>query len=261
MQSKGRPTGQSPRPRSIRCLPFGFPFGAAAHRYAAAPPRTDRYLSSPPPLPCCLPPFRLRGNPAAARRPAMTSSTSSSSASRKVRNPQPPPLSPRSIRARGRFDWSFCLPLPCGSDSLLRASWVAGVQALSKIACSRLQKELSEWQVSPPAGFKHRVTDNLQRWHPLPSPPFLAPFLPSSLFMRGRPFSPLSRRAVSSCGVPLLFPPRFDAGPLFFLLFCLRVSISPGEITERYRPPDWSKTRCVGCVWDCSYLRFLVLFY
>jgi hypothetical protein len=85
--------------------------------------------------------------------------------------------------------------------------------------------------------------------------------LPSSLFMRGRPFSPLSRRAVSSCGVPLLFPPRFDAGPLFFLLFCLRVSISPGEITERYRPPDWSKTRCVGCVWDCSYLRFLVLFY
>ncbi|RLN40079.1 putative ubiquitin-conjugating enzyme E2 16 [Panicum miliaceum] len=37
-------------------------------------------------------------------------------------------------------------------------------KALSKIACSRLQKELSEWQVNPPAGFKHRVTDNLQRW-------------------------------------------------------------------------------------------------
>ncbi|KAG0496935.1 hypothetical protein HPP92_001626 [Vanilla planifolia] len=36
--------------------------------------------------------------------------------------------------------------------------------ALSKIACSRLQKELAEWQMSPPAGFKHRVTDNLQRW-------------------------------------------------------------------------------------------------
>ncbi|CAL4918396.1 unnamed protein product [Urochloa decumbens] len=37
-------------------------------------------------------------------------------------------------------------------------------KALSKIACSRLQKELGEWQVNPPAGFKHRVTDNLQRW-------------------------------------------------------------------------------------------------
>ena len=55
---------------------------------------------------------------------------------------------------------------------MLRASWV--VQALSKIACSRLQKELSEWQVNPPAGFKHRVTDNLQR----------CPFFPR------RPFSP-----------------------------------------------------------------------
>ncbi|XWS14532.1 hypothetical protein CRYUN_Cryun35bG0017900 [Craigia yunnanensis] len=37
-------------------------------------------------------------------------------------------------------------------------------KALSKIACNRLQKELVEWQVNPPAGFKHRVTDNLQRW-------------------------------------------------------------------------------------------------
>ncbi|KAG6519851.1 hypothetical protein ZIOFF_016879 [Zingiber officinale] len=35
---------------------------------------------------------------------------------------------------------------------------------LSKIANNRLQKELSEWQVNPPAGFKHKVTDNLQRW-------------------------------------------------------------------------------------------------
>lgn len=34
---------------------------------------------------------------------------------------------------------------------------------LSKIACNRLQKELLEWQVNPPAGFKHKVTDNLQR--------------------------------------------------------------------------------------------------
>ncbi|CAI0444524.1 unnamed protein product [Linum tenue] len=37
-------------------------------------------------------------------------------------------------------------------------------KALSRIACSRLQKELAEWQRNPPAGFKHRVTDNLQRW-------------------------------------------------------------------------------------------------
>ncbi|KAG8503087.1 hypothetical protein CXB51_000917 [Gossypium anomalum] len=37
-------------------------------------------------------------------------------------------------------------------------------KALSKIACNRLQKELLEWQVNPPTGFKHKVTDNLQRW-------------------------------------------------------------------------------------------------
>ncbi|XP_022852977.1 probable ubiquitin-conjugating enzyme E2 18 [Olea europaea var. sylvestris] len=36
--------------------------------------------------------------------------------------------------------------------------------SLSKIASNRLQKELMEWQVNPPAGFKHKVTDNLQRW-------------------------------------------------------------------------------------------------
>ncbi|KAF0914495.1 hypothetical protein E2562_028974 [Oryza meyeriana var. granulata] len=37
-------------------------------------------------------------------------------------------------------------------------------KALSKIACNRLQKELAEWQVSPPSGFKYKVSDNLQRW-------------------------------------------------------------------------------------------------
>jgi ubiquitin-conjugating enzyme E2 W len=36
-------------------------------------------------------------------------------------------------------------------------------QALSKIASGRLQKELTEWQVGPPAGFSYRVSDNLQR--------------------------------------------------------------------------------------------------
>ncbi|KAL7128129.1 hypothetical protein ABFS83_14G295100 [Erythranthe nasuta] len=37
-------------------------------------------------------------------------------------------------------------------------------KALSKIASNRLQKELVEWQVNPPHGFKHKVTDNLQKW-------------------------------------------------------------------------------------------------
>ncbi|KAJ7515962.1 hypothetical protein O6H91_22G036200 [Diphasiastrum complanatum] len=37
-------------------------------------------------------------------------------------------------------------------------------KTLSKIAAHRLQKELSEWQVNPPVGFKHKVTDNLQKW-------------------------------------------------------------------------------------------------
>ncbi|CAI9272318.1 unnamed protein product [Lactuca saligna] len=37
-------------------------------------------------------------------------------------------------------------------------------KVLSKIASNRLQKELVEWQVNPPSGFIHKVTDNLQRW-------------------------------------------------------------------------------------------------
>ncbi|KAH0905978.1 hypothetical protein HID58_037805 [Brassica napus] len=37
-------------------------------------------------------------------------------------------------------------------------------KALSKIACNRLQKELTEWQVNPPTGFRHKVNDNLQKW-------------------------------------------------------------------------------------------------
>ncbi|GKV41555.1 hypothetical protein SLEP1_g49067 [Rubroshorea leprosula] len=45
----------------------------------------------------------------------------------------------------------------------MTSSSAAARKALSKIACNRLQKELVEWQVNPPAGFKHKVTDNLQR--------------------------------------------------------------------------------------------------
>ncbi|KAI8548887.1 hypothetical protein RHMOL_Rhmol07G0309000 [Rhododendron molle] len=46
----------------------------------------------------------------------------------------------------------------------MTSSSASSRKALSKIACNRLQKELVEWQVNPPSGFKHKVTDNLQRW-------------------------------------------------------------------------------------------------
>ncbi|KAG6489621.1 hypothetical protein ZIOFF_050896 [Zingiber officinale] len=46
----------------------------------------------------------------------------------------------------------------------MTSSSAASRKVLGKIACNRLQKELVEWQVSPPAGFKHKVSDNLQRW-------------------------------------------------------------------------------------------------
>ncbi|KAH8940250.1 hypothetical protein BDL97_15G078400 [Sphagnum fallax] len=37
-------------------------------------------------------------------------------------------------------------------------------KTLSRIAATRLQKELTEWQVNPPCGFEHKVTESLQRW-------------------------------------------------------------------------------------------------
>lgn len=46
----------------------------------------------------------------------------------------------------------------------MTSSSASSRKVLSKIACNRLQKELVEWQVNPPAGFKHKVSDNLQRW-------------------------------------------------------------------------------------------------
>ena len=67
------------------------------------------------------------------------------------------PSSPQSVRFAAR-PVGFPSRFGCNSiDPFPR------VQALSKIACNRLQKELAEWQVSPPAGFKHKVSDNLQR--------------------------------------------------------------------------------------------------
>lgn len=35
---------------------------------------------------------------------------------------------------------------------------------LGRIAANRLQKELKEWQLNPPSGFKLHPSDNLQRW-------------------------------------------------------------------------------------------------
>ncbi|GJY70248.1 probable ubiquitin-conjugating enzyme E2 18 [Tanacetum coccineum] len=46
----------------------------------------------------------------------------------------------------------------------MTTSSVSSRKVLSKIATNRLQKELTEWQINPPSGFTHRVTDNLQRW-------------------------------------------------------------------------------------------------
>ncbi|KAJ0659850.1 putative ubiquitin-conjugating enzyme/RWD [Helianthus annuus] len=37
-------------------------------------------------------------------------------------------------------------------------------KVLSKVASIRIQKELAEWQLDPPPGFLHKVTDDLQRF-------------------------------------------------------------------------------------------------
>jgi hypothetical protein len=83
--------------------------------------------------------------------------TSSSSPSRKV-PVSPPPNPPDSPPGAAPPRWVF--RLNSANNSIDPFS---PVQALSKIACNRLQKELAEWQLNPPAGFKHKVSDNLQR--------------------------------------------------------------------------------------------------
>lgn len=50
------------------------------------------------------------------------------------------------------------------ANAAISSSTSTARKGLSKIACNRLQKELVEWQVNPPVGFKHKVTDSLQRW-------------------------------------------------------------------------------------------------
>ncbi|GMP31840.1 hypothetical protein CsSME_00005893 [Camellia sinensis var. sinensis] len=49
-------------------------------------------------------------------------------------------------------------------EKAMTSSSATSRKVLSKIASNRLQKELEEWQVNPPSGFKHRATDNLQSW-------------------------------------------------------------------------------------------------
>ncbi|XP_050267567.1 probable ubiquitin-conjugating enzyme E2 16 [Quercus robur] len=59
---------------------------------------------------------------------------------------------------------SLSLSLSLVLEAMTSSSSTPSRKALSKIASNRLQKELVEWQVNPPTGFKHKVTDNLQRW-------------------------------------------------------------------------------------------------
>ena len=90
--------------------------------------------------------------------------TSSSSPSRKVPGSPPPNPSDSPPGAAPRR-WVF--RFDSANNSIDPFS---PVQALSKIACNRLQKELAEWQLNPPAGFKHKVSDNLQRCRLSPHP-------------------------------------------------------------------------------------------
>ncbi|KAK7252940.1 hypothetical protein RIF29_37255 [Crotalaria pallida] len=60
--------------------------------------------------------------------------------------------------------FSLSLSLSLYAQKIMTSSSASSRKNLSKIACNRLQKELVEWQVNPPSGFNHKVTDNLQRW-------------------------------------------------------------------------------------------------
>ncbi|OWM88825.1 hypothetical protein CDL15_Pgr020779 [Punica granatum] len=81
--------------------------------------------------------------------------------------PFPLPLSLSPSRQRYHHILSLSLSADCReppSRRSMTSSSANSRKALSKIASNRLQKELVEWQVNPPSGFKHKVTDNLQRW-------------------------------------------------------------------------------------------------
>ncbi|CAN6883061.1 unnamed protein product, partial [Brassica oleracea] len=70
------------------------------------------------------------------------------------------PLKKKTVKSKGG-DASHTFIL---SFSAMTSSSAPSRKALSKIACNRLQKELTEWQLNPPTGFRHKVTDNLQKW-------------------------------------------------------------------------------------------------
>nr|CAB3493692.1 unnamed protein product [Digitaria exilis]CAB3498882.1 unnamed protein product [Digitaria exilis] len=140
-----------------RILPFLSPLGAASRCRCLC--GAARYLSSPLAF---LAPSASAGTQRPGRRGARAM-TSSSSPSRKPRARSPP----------DSIDLSVSLFV-----------WVI-LAALSKIAASRLQKELAEWQVNPPAGFKHRVTDNLQRCYSPSLAALSAPLLTEQIPSRG----------------------------------------------------------------------------
>ena len=109
--------------------------------------------------------------------------TSSSGPSRKVLSLLPLLLLPISMYDPVRSAITKIPPSSSFPSSLSTGTnliWSIVSQSLSKIACNRLQKELAEWQVSPPAGFKHKVTDNLQRLRLGPCSSFSNP-VPGSL--------------------------------------------------------------------------------
>ncbi|CAN6317257.1 unnamed protein product, partial [Urochloa humidicola] len=96
-----------------------------------------------------------------------TTSTTAAAAAPPARTdtfPLPSPPLPSALAPIRRPRGNPAAGHPPAARAMTSSSSSTSRKALSKIACSRLQKELAEWQVNPPAGFKHRVTDNLQRW-------------------------------------------------------------------------------------------------
>ncbi|KAF6141096.1 hypothetical protein GIB67_006541 [Kingdonia uniflora] len=68
------------------------------------------------------------------------------------------------MKINGVVATEITLTLVLGACAEIRDFVIGSREALSKITANRLQKELPEWQMNPPFGFKHKVTDNLQRW-------------------------------------------------------------------------------------------------
>ncbi|KAF6151839.1 hypothetical protein GIB67_010413 [Kingdonia uniflora] len=54
---------------------------------------------------------------------------------------------------------SYSAEFPCINVGKPKRRIYLHLEALSKIVASRLQKELSKWQMNPPFGFKHPILD------------------------------------------------------------------------------------------------------